>query len=879
MTRLRVALARWYAQFAKKRLDRDFDEELATHLDLLTEENLKRGLPAEQARQAALAKLGGMVPAKELHRETRGMPALDSFLQDIRYTFRTLRRDAGFCAVAVLILGLGIGANTAIFSVVHALLFRPLPFRDPARLAWIANTEAPGGGLSAVTSRVANFQDWQRLNQSFEGLTAYFAFSDYGSYTLIGIGEPERLSGFSVAQNFFDLLGVQPRIGRGFVDEECKWNGRKAAILSHSLWERRFGADSGIVGRSITLNDQSTVVVGVLPQSFDFASVFSPGARVDVLLPFPIAPETDRWGNTLAVIGRLKPGVTVEKAQAEFDLINQQLRQAHPERWTFGAKLTGLQEQISGRFRRGLLVLLAAVGVVLLIACANLSNLLLARAASRRKEIAVRTALGAGLSRLIRQMLTESTVISGCGAALGLLLAFAATRALAGARAISIPLLQTVQVDGTALLFTLIVAVSTGLLFGIVPALQISGWDVHDALKDSSRGSSDGKRRTWIRGALVVAEVALACVLLVGAGLLLRSFQRLLDVDPGFQPSRAAVWRIEPGQRYSTRARRTTFYTELVGAVEAVPGVESAGVTDALPLSRNRSWGVWAKGVTYPPGQNPIAFPRIVDPGYVKTMRIPLRAGRDFTAHDTAESEKVVLINETMARRLWPGQDPLGQIALIDGERRVVGVVGNVRHSSLEQEAGLEMYLPVTQSGTGSVELVVRTKLPPESLASSVRAALKSIDPNLPTSDFQTLEQLVDRAVSPRRFLMLLLGGFALLALVLASLGIYGVVSYSVNQRTQEIGIRMALGASTSAVRLSVIRETVGLAAAGILLGMVGAWGVARLLGSLLFGIPPTDPVTFGAMMVLLASVAVMAGYLPARRASRIDPMSALRAG
>ncbi|HXB71317.1 MAG TPA: ABC transporter permease [Candidatus Acidoferrales bacterium] len=802
---------------------------------------------------------------------------MDYFLQDLRYALRAMWRDAGFCAMAAVILGLGIGANTAIFSVVNTVLFRPLPFRDAGRLVWIANTGTTG--LSGATSRVANYRDWRAMNQSFEDLTAYFAFSDYSSYNLKEAGEPERLSGFGVAQNFFDLLGVQPLLGRTFDNEECKWNGRKAVILTHGLWERRFGSDPGIIGRRLTLNDEATTVVGVMPRTFDFASVFTPGSKVDILVPFPLTDETDRWGNTLAVIGRLKPGVTVRKAQAEFDLLTQQILSSKKDRYRFGAAMTGLQEQVSGRFRRALVVLLCAVGVVLLIACANLSNLLLARAASRRKEVAVRTALGASRARLIRQMLTESMVLAGCGAALGLVLAFGATRALSGLRAMNIPLLQSVRVDGAALLFTALVALATGLLFGLAPALQLSGAAVCEALKDSSRGSSQGKRGAWVRGALVVSEIALACILLVGAGLLMRSFLHVLDVDLGFQPARAAVWTIETGDRFKTNAQRNAFFTSLLRSVEAVPGVETSGVTDCLPLGRNRSWGIQAKGQTYGPGQQPLVYPRLVSPGYVGAMRIPLRAGRDFNDHDTAESQRVIMINQTLARTVWPGLDAVGQEAFIFGKDpwRVVGVVGDVRHTSLEQAGSSELYLPLSQAGSSSVELVVRTKLAPEAVAPGVRAALRRVDAGLPTAEFRTLDDLVERAVSPRRFVVVLLGGFALLALLLASLGIYGVVSYSVNQRTQEIGIRMALGASAGHVQFRVLRETVGLALAGSLVGVAGSAAVARLLESLLFGVQPGDALTFLAMTLVLTSVAALAGYLPARRASRIDPMAALR--
>jgi predicted permease len=801
---------------------------------------------------------------------------MQTLFQDLRYGARMLVRKPGFTLIAVLTLALGIGANTAIFSVVNALLFRPLPFREPGRLVWIANTGTTG--LSGATTRVANFSDWRSANKSFEDIAAYFAFFDYGSYNLIGAGEPERVIGVGVSQNFLDLLGVAPLQGRGFTEEECRWNGSPAAILSYGFWQRRFAGDHGIIGRSITLNDKPTTVVGVMPPTFDFASVFSPGSRVDMLTPFPIAQETDRWGNTLAVIGRLKPGVSVEQAQAEFDLLNEQMRQAHPERWRWGAKLTALQEQISGRFRRAFLVLFGAVGCVLLIACTNLSNLLLARAASRRKEIAVRIALGANKARLVRQMLTESILLACCGAAVGLPLAFVGTRLLAGSRAFSIPLLQTVTIDGTALGFTVVIALVTGLLFGIVPALQMSGLDIHEDLKDASRGSSEGKRRAWVRSALVVAEVALACVLLVGAGLLVRSFLRLLEVDLGFRPEQAATWRIETGDKYSTPAQRNAFYERLVRTVESAPGVESAGLTDALPLGRNRSWGVRAKGETYASGQNPIAFPRLIDAGYIKTMRIPLRAGREFTAHDTADSEKVMIVNETMARRLWPGKDAVGQIALLGNtEWHVVGVVGNVRHSALDQEAGLEMYLPLTQNGNNSVELVVRTKLTTEALAPGVRAALRQVDPNLPNAEYKTLGQLVDQAASPKRFVTILLGGFSLLALILAALGIYGVISYSASQRTHEIGIRLALGARGRDVLKMVIGQGMVPVVIGMAVGLISAVALTRLMSSLLFGVSATDPLTFAGVAIALMSVALVACYVPARRATKVDPMNALR--
>jgi predicted permease len=801
-----------------------------------------------------------------------------SFLaQDIRHTFRTLYRDGGFFAVAVLIIAIGIGANTAIFSIFNTLLFRPLPFQEPERLVWVANI-GKGGGLSGVTSRASNLRDYRRLNQSFESLTGYYAFFDYRSYTLTGGGEPERVVVVGVAQNFLDTLGIQPELGRNFVDEECIWNGRPAVLLTHGFWMKRYGSDPSIVGRTITINEEPTTVVGILPATFDFASTFTPGSRIDFLNPFPICDETDRNGNTLSMIGRLKPGVTIEQAQAELDVINKQLKDADPARWGLGAEVTGLHEQITGRFRRALMVLFSAVGVVLLIACTNLSNLLLARAASRRKEIAVRSALGAGRSRLIRQMLTESLVLSFCGAVLGVFIAFGINRLVASTHAFGIPLLNEVTIDGTALAFTLVIALVTGLLFGIVPALQLSAKHEYSALNDTNRGSSEERSRTWIRKGLVIAEVTLACVLLVGAGLLLKSFVTLMDVDLGFQPEMTAAWRIQSKYDWEEFEKKNVYARRLVHQVENVPGVESVGMTDALPLGRNRRWGIRVKGEVYPDGKNPGAFPRIVDSNYIQTMRIPLLAGRYFTPHDTSDKEQVMIINEAMARRLWPDRDPIGQIVFTgDGEWHIVGVVANVRHSSLEEEAGSEMYMPITQQRDwGSLELVVRTKKQPELIAPDVRAALSAVDSGLPTSDFQTLGQIVDRAVSPRRFILFLIGAFAATALVLASLGIYGVVSYSVSQRAQEIGIRMALGASASQLQWRIIIETLALTSIGIVLGTIASFGLSRLIASLLYEVSPTDPLTFVSMMVLLTVVATLAGHLPARRASRIDPMSVL---
>jgi len=808
-----------------------------------------------------------------------GTPFLENLRRDVRYAIRTLVRDAGFAAFAILIVGLGVGASCTIFSVVNTLLIRPLPFRDPGRLVWIANHQDETNDMSGKTSQTDYLLDLRAKNQSYEDLAAYFAFYGLGDAKMIGDGQPERLTSVPVTQNFFPMLGVVPQIGRQFTAEECKQNGPRVTMLSDGLWRRKFAADPNIVGRALSFDGGPVTVVGVLPASFDFSTIFTPGSRVDMFEPLPLSPEINREGNTVAIIGRLKPGVTVQSAAAETAVLGKLLQQAHKDRNDFEPKVSGLAQHVSGQLRPTLLVLACAVGVVMLIVCANLSNLLLARGATRKKEIAIRTAMGAGRGRLIGQMLTESLVLSSCGAALGLLLAFVGTRALAHLTSVSIPLLSDVRIDGSVLGFTLVAALLTGLLFGLVPALQVQDLKLHDTLKDSSRGSSQGRGHAWIRGALVVSEIGLACVLLVGAGLLIRSFLRVLDVNMGFRPERAAALRIDPNSSYKTQEARNSYFTEALHRVMDVPGIEGAGLSDSLPLGHNRSWGVAAKGVQYTPQNYPNGFPRIISDGYFHAMGIPLKAGRDFTERNTKGSLNVIIINETLAKNLFPGQDPIGKIVRADDpDRTVVGVVGDVHHMALEEGSGNEFYIPMRQTQDyGTVDLVVRTSLPTAELASRLREALRQIEPDLPTANMRTLQTMVDRAVSPRRFVVWLLGGFAGFALVLASLGIYAVISYSVSQRTQEIGIRMALGASAETLQRSILLQTLGLAGIGMVVGVVASWVLARTLSGLLFGVTSSDPVTFLGMLVILTAVAALAGYLPARRASQIDPMAALR--
>ena len=629
---------------------------------------------------------------------------------------------------------------------------------------WIRNGNDPG--LSAQTFQVNPYLSFVRENRSFSEVAAYFAFYGVGDITLSSPTDAIRLSAVPVTQNFFPFLGVRPIIGRGFNAEESAWNGPKAALISHALWERRFASDPGIVGKPIILNGASTIVVGVLPPSFDFGSIFAPGSRIDVFTPFPLTPETNRQGNTLSVIARLKPNVSLAAASAELKVLSPRITSENPNINRFVGSASPLRDHVSGRTRSGLIVLAFAVGVVMLIVCANLSNLLLARATTRQKEMAIRAALGAGRRRLLRQMLTESIVLSSSGAVLGLVLAAIGTRAIAHMDAVSLPLLGNVTVDASALAFTALLAIVAGLAFGMVPALQISETGVHEALKASGRSSTDGKRGSWVRRSLVVSEIALACVLLVSSGLLIRSFLKVLDVDLGFRPERLLAVRVDPDQQRAFKSGQefVAYIDEVLRLARQIPGVTSATIADGLPLGSNRSWGVTAGGEEYVKGKWQNGFIRVATDGFVQTMGMRVVSGRDISPQDVEASEKVVVINETAAKELWPGKNALGKPLKVGGpERRVVGIVGDVRHLTVEDAAGNEVYLPMRQVfDFSTLTLIVRTNLDPASLARTVRRVLIPTVPNLATNEVQTLQGAVDKAVSPRRFFTALLGGFSL---------------------------------------------------------------------------------------------------------------------
>ena len=803
---------------------------------------------------------------------------MTALLQDLRFTLRTLRRDRAFTVVAVLILALGIGANIAVFSVVNTILLRPLPFPQPQQLVRLT-AKAPTCGESCRTYSSDATDEFRERNKSFQDVTGYFAFTGPDNFKLMGSGVPLPVTGLLVMGNFFQTLGVQPSLGRLFTPEETLPHSRPAVLLTHAFWQRHFNHDPNIVGQAVDFDNTQVTVVGVLPETFDFGSVFSPGAKVDVFVPF-IMKDFEDDGNDLALIGRLKAGVTLGQAQAEADMLfpNLDFDLKHPEyHEDYSASLLTLKDYVSGQLRRSLIVLWCAVGLILLIVCVNLSNLLLARAASRSKEFAMRSALGAGRGRLVRQLLTESLILSGFGAVLGLGIASAVVTWLAHQGSIALPLLSSIRIDHVALGWTLLIASAAALFFGIAPGLRISSGNLQEVLKDSGHGTSSGRKHDRLRSFLVISEVALACVLLVGAGLLLRSFLRVLDVDLGFQPSRAAAITVDYDGN-ADGAKRNAIWQEVVTRVEAIPGVETAGISDNLPLSRNRSWGISVKGQSYPKDYLQGTFVYIVSPGYLKAIGMHLVEGRDISWSDGPKDQKVAIINRTVAAKLWPGQDPIGRIADIGGDEvRIIGVVADVRESSAETAAGWQMYLPASQQGPEGANLVVRSQLPPETLAPAVMATLRQINPNQPATEFKPVQGLVDHAVSPRRFFVLLVGVFAGLGLLLAALGIYGVISYSVTQRTQEIGIRMALGATRTRVQLGIVGKTLVLGAIGIALGTAASITISSLIASLLFGTAPNDPATFTVIALLLTVVAVFAGYLPARRASRIDPMIALR--
>jgi len=798
---------------------------------------------------------------------------MEMMWRDLIYTLRTLKRSPGFTAVVVFILALGIGANTAIYSVVNAVILRPLPFSSPDRLVVLPAAHRPNDMGAEVAP--ANFLDWRRESRSFSHLGAYTV----SSVNATGEGTPERLQAALVTPGTLDALGTKPLLGRLFLPDEEKADSR-LAILSYGLWKGHFGSDPNVLGKIIRLGGTAYPIIGVMPPQFHF-----PASDVQIWMPVRMTEDRikDRQSRWLYVIGRLKDGVSLRTAQLEMDGLTNALAQQFPaDNKDWGVRLTPLHESMVGKVRPALLILLTTVLMVLIIACANIANLQLARAASRRMEMAVRSAMGAPAKAVLRQLFVEGLTLALLGGLLGLLLAQWGLRLLITLNPKYIPRLDEVGIDGRVLLFTLGVAILTGLIFGLVPALSALKPDLVSDLREGGRGASSGLGHIRFRRLLTVAEVATALVLLISAGLLLSSLTRLQRVEPGFNPNDVLTMEVvlSPA-RYTEGAQQSAFFRQLTERVAALPGVEAAGGVTNLPLGGGNQTSSYAIDGQPPedPNDLPEAGYRGVTPGYLQAMQIPLLQGRDFSPRDTATSPKVVIVNKTFASRYWPQENPVGKRVLLEGKEphEVIGVVGDIRHSGLDVPTVPEIYVCYEQHPYDDIVMAVRSKADFKSLSSQMRAQVASLDPELPVFNVRTMNQVLAESTSEPKFYTVLLAVFAVLALVLSTLGIYSIISYSVAQRRHELGIRVALGAQRSNVLKLVLGEGMVLAAIGILAGLFVAWAATRGLSSLLFGVQPDDPLIFVLTAVLLGIVALTASFIPAMRASRVSPMVAFR--
>jgi putative ABC transport system permease protein len=801
---------------------------------------------------------------------------MGSLAHDLRYGIRTLWKNPGFSFVAMLALALGIGANTAIFSVVNALLLRPLPYAQPDQIVMVWETNTRGARQNVISP--ADYLDWKAQNHVFESMSPVLPQLDI----LTGAGEPDEIPGFAVAASFFPLLGVAPELGRNFTSEEDKPGGPRVVVISHLLWSTRFGSNPDIIGQSIALDSDKYTIIGILPARFRWLNRAS-----DFWVPLQLNTSRNYRvgsGRYMQAVARLRPGTSMQRAQSEMSAIAKRLEQEHPEFNTgWGVNLVKVRDQIAGDIRAPLLVLLCSVGVVLLIACANVANLLLARAAARQREIAIRTSLGASRMRVVRQLLTESVLLAVAAGLVGLLLAFWGIDLLVALSPRNLRLRDQISPDYLVMAFTAALSLATGVIFGLVPALAASRTDLNNSLKQGSRTNSGlGSHR--VRGVLVVAEMGLSLVLLVGAGLLIRSFGRLESVNPGFSAEQVLTARVSlPGSKYRDPAQKIAFFEQALAKIRSIPGVQSAGANAFLPLT-----GLIA-GTRFtmddrpapPKGQEPVTNVSVVDPEYFTAMQVPLRQGRPFSAHDNASAPRVYIVSESFARNNWPDGSALGQhIRVAMGDKvpgEIVGVVGDVHHEGLDKNARQTVYYAHPQLPYGVMTFVIRTTLQPASLANTVVGVVHSIDPEQPVGEIQPMDNVLAESIARSRFTMLLLAVFAGIAITLAAVGIYGVISYSVTQRTQEIGLRMALGAERRDVLRLVLSQGLHLIAAGLLLGLAGSFLVTRLISSLLFDVSPTDPATFAGVALLLAMVALVATLIPALRATRVDPMVALR--
>lgn len=876
-------LRAWVQRFAglfDRRKDRDFQDEVESHLAMHIDDNLRAGMTPIEARRAALLALGGVEQVKEEYRDRRGIPFVEHLVHDVRFGARMLRKNPTFSLVGVLILGLGIGGNTALFSVINAVLLRPLPFPDAGRLVLIWATSSKTQDTQDVATH-PDFEDWKAQSHSFESMAAFTT----RAVTLSGGDQAELAPAVQVTPGFFETLGVSPSLGRTFRQDEQEAAGARVAVLSDQAWKQQFAGRADVLGQMIVVNDAPHTIVGVMPAGFRF----SPDTPERLFLP--IVRDPSRNHGFLRVLGRLRAGVNLSAAQGEMDAITKRLEAQYPRtNQGVGANVMPLVAAMVGDVRTGLLILVGVVALVLLIACTNVANLMLARDASRQRELAVRRALGAGRARLIQQLLTESTLLALAGGALGLLVAHWSTSVLVAllAKSFPIPRLENTQIDGWVLGFTLVLSVASGLLFGVMPAVAAASPGMTEGLSESQRTVAGSGRGRRVRRILLVAETALALVLLAGAGLLMKSLIILRGTPPGFDPENVMVVDFSlPKKQAASPIARTAFVRDLVSRVTTLPGVRSAALVANLPMNRGSdSLGFTIPGRPGPtPGRSFSANFNIVSEHYFRTMAIPVRSGREFTAQDSASTPGVIVINETAAQRFWPGEGAVGRQIILPGAKgvavtlTVVGVVGDVRQMGLGEAARPEIFLNALQPGPGWpwLTLVIRAASDPMPLAGLIKSVARSVNSDVPIARMRTMDGILAESLAQPAAYTLLLGVFAGLALVLAAVGLYGVVSYRVTERSREMGIRLALGAERGEVLRLVLREGLGLTLTGIAIGLAGALAATRLLTHLIPQVEPGDPLTLSAVAILLLGVALAASFVPARRGSLVDPAVTLR--
>ena len=865
--------------FDKPRVERDLDDELRAYLEQLTDEKIRSGLSHAAARRAALCELGGVEQVKEEVRKIRIGNMLESILHDLRYGVRTLSKNLGFTCVVILALALGIGANTTMFSVAYGILLRPLPYPDAGRLTLVYMHFSPQN-FERGTMCIADYLDWKAQNHAFEDPSAFSS----RRMDIVGTGEPEQLQGALVTAGFFSTLEVRPLLGRVFLPGEDRPGAPSTAVLGESLWRRRLSASPAVIGQAISINGTSATIVGVMPDAFRF-----PRANTELWTNLRIVPPTRRGPFFYRGVARLKPGVTIQRAQAETNAIGRRIMRENPYYRNLTLPVERFRDAIVGDVRTPLMVLIGAVGLVLLIAVVNVANLMLARATTRESEMALRLSLGAGRARLIRQLLTESILLSVAGGAAGLAVSYGGIQLLRAWNPGNLPLIGYVQLDGRALAFMLLTAVVTGLLFGLAPALQSLRADLNSTLKEGGRGSASSGPRAGrrTRTALVVSEIALSLMLMVGAGLLLRSLERLDHVTGGFAapPREILTLAVSPSDRkYNDAPAFRTLYDDMLDRARRVPGVEAAALSDSLPPDRQSDADTFTiQGQILGPGElNPAVSDAIISGDYFHAMRIPLLQGRYFTAQDKQDSPPVVIVSDSLARHFFPNQNPLGKLIKQSGPdnrvpfMEIVGVVGDVKYTGLQKDTDAAYYMPYGQNFGRRMFVVVRSSLG-AALAPALRRAVQAADPGVTLNQVETMQQALSESVALPRFDTVLLASFAAIALLLAAVGIYGIIAYSVAQRTHEIGVRMALGADQGNVLGMVIRQGAGLALIGIGLGLGGAFALTRLLSNLLFGVSSTDPLTFAVVALGLLAIALFASFIPARRATRISPVVALR--